>query len=126
MSVKSLNIEGSKVKPTISFENGKVTIEGRAIHYNAGDWFLPLFQALNSYSSNPNDITEININLDYVNSDSNRSLMNLIVLAEKIHSRGKNVIIRWYYKKNDMVMLDQGNVFKSLCEVPFKFETLNQ
>lgn len=125
MNLTELNIEGSKIKPSISFRKGKIDIIGRSIQTNAGEWFYPLYQALNQYSSNPNDLTEVNIQLDYLNSDSNRSLMNILVLVEKIQSRGKKVIVRWYYKKNDHVMLEQGSIFQSLFEVPFSFETIN-
>jgi hypothetical protein len=125
MNVTELNIEGSKIKPSISFRKGKIDIVGRSIQPNAGEWFYPLFQALSQYSSNPHELTEVNIQLDYLNSDSNRSLMNILVLIEKIQSRGKKVIVRWYYKKNDHVMLEQGNIFQSLFEVPFSFETIN-
>ena len=126
MNTTELLIEGSKIKPTVSFQHGRINIVGRAIQQNAGDWFVPLFHALNQYSQNPNEVTEINIQLDYLNSDSNRSLMNILVLAEKIHSRGKKVVIRWYYKKNDTTMFDQGSVFQSLFDVPFSFVSENQ
>lgn len=125
MNLTELKIEGSKNKPSITFRKGKIDIVGRAIQHNATEWFSPLYQALNQYANNPAEFTEINIQLDYLNSDSNRSIMNILVMIEKIHIRGKNVHVRWYYKKNDTAMLEQGSIFQSLFELPFSFETIN-
>jgi hypothetical protein len=50
--------------------------------------------------------------------------MNLLILAEKMHRRGKKVEIKWFYRKNDNVMFEQGHIFKSLLDVPFCFEII--
>lgn len=120
-----LKIEGSKTLPAITFRNGTLTIVGRSIPHNSHEWYLPLLNMLYAYINHPAEVTEINIHLDYLNSDSNRALMNLLLIAEKIHNKGKKVIIRWFYKNNDVTMYEQGNIFKSLIEVPFSFEPIN-
>jgi SiaC family regulatory phosphoprotein len=125
MIAPELKIEGSKTQPAVTFKNGKLNIVGRSIPHDSRELYEPILQTLFFYSQNPEDITEINIHLEYLNSDSNRALMNVLVLVEKIYRKGKDVLIRWYYKNNDIVMYDQGNIFKSLIEVPFKFEPIN-
>lgn len=120
-----VKIDGSKTMPAITFKNGKLNIIGRSIPNNSKEWFDPLFQALDVYSKEPKEMTEINIDLDYLNSDSNRSLMSLFIIAEKMYNCGKHVIVRWHYKNNDTVMYDQGDIFKSLLDLPFSFEPAN-
>jgi len=117
-----LNIRGNKVTPQISLSEGVLNIIGRSIPADSKVLYDPLLKAFYLYSLNPKDKTEINIKLDFLNSDSNRSLMNVLIMAEKIHRRGNNVVINWHYKNNDNFMYDQGNIFKSLIEVPFCFE----
>jgi hypothetical protein len=125
MTSPELTIEGSKTMPTISFKSGKLRIMGRSIPSDSRRLYDPLFHVLYLYSQDPEENTEIEIQLEYLNSDSNRSLMNLLILAEKLHRRGKNVVIKWFYKNNDNVMFDQGHIFKSLIDVPFSFELIN-
>lgn len=125
MTSPELTIEGSKTMPSITFKSGKLKIIGRSIPPDSKRLYDPLFHVLYLYSQDPEEVTEINIQLEYLNSDSNRSLMNLLILAEKMHRRGKQVVIRWYYKNNDSVMFEQGHIFKSLIEVPFCFEPIN-
>jgi hypothetical protein len=120
-----IHLEGSKTMPAITFKNGRLNIIGRSIPCNSKEWFEPLMKVLMLYAQDPFETTEINIELDYLNSDSNRSMLNLLHFAEQIHGRGKNVIIKWFYKNNDSSMYDQGNIFSSLIEVPFNFEPVN-
>ncbi len=120
-----IKIDGSKTMPAITFINGKLNIVGRSIPHNSREWFEPLFQAMYAYALEPKEITEIDIQLDYLNSDSNRALLNLLMIAEKMYSRGKKVIVRWYYQNNDAVMYDQGSIFKSLVDLPFSFEPMD-
>lgn len=120
-----LFIEGTKTMPAISFRNGRLNIVGRSIPQDTKKIYDKLLEVLYNYYQRPKEKTEINIQLEYLNSESNRSLMNILMIAEKLHSRGNNVVIRWFYKDNDVLMFDQGKIFKSLLEVPFKFEPIN-
>jgi hypothetical protein len=121
----NLKIEATKTMPAVTFNDGILSIVGRSIPHNSELLYNPLLMVLFNYSQNPNRSTEINIKLEYLNSDSNRSLMNVLIIAEKMHRRGNKVVIKWYYKNNDNLMFDQGNIFKSLIEVPFNFVPVN-
>jgi hypothetical protein len=125
MLITEINIQGTKTLPAITFKNGKLNIVGRSIPHDSSEWFSPLLNVMYNYSQHPEKVTEINIHLDYLNSESNRTLMNLLVVAEKIYNSGRNVEIKWYYKSNDSVMFEQGNIFQSLIEIPFKFESIS-
>jgi hypothetical protein len=125
MTSPELIIEGSITMPAITFKNGKLRIAGRSIPHDSKRLYDPLFHVLYLYSQDPEEVTEISIQLEYLNSDSNRSLMNLLILAEKLHRRGKKVVINWIYKKTDTSMFEQGHIFKSLIDVPFCFELIN-
>jgi hypothetical protein len=111
--------------PAITFKNGVLEITGRAVSANSKYVFDPILWELYLYSLKPKDITIINIRLDYLNSESNRALMNILILAEKMVRHGHKVKINWYYEDNDDFMLEQGNVFKAIINVPFQFVHLD-
>mgnify|MGYP000955815278 CR=1 FL=1 len=120
-----LNIDGSSTIPTITFKDGVLTISGRSIPlHDQNQWLKKLINIMNSYAISPNDITEINIKLDYVNSESSRALVNLFTIAEKIYNDGRKVIVRWYCRNNDPLMLEQANLFQSIIEIPIMIETV--
>jgi hypothetical protein len=67
-----------------------------------------------------NERITLRFKIQYCNSESNRMLMNLFILIERIYMINENVEIIWYYDKGDDIMYDNGEIFKSLIEVPFK------
>lgn len=116
--------EPSKLLPSITFYDGVLNIIGRSIPYDSNILYNPLIKTFYQYSLQPNNNTEINIKLDFLNSSSNRQLLNILVIAEKIQRHGKNVLIKWHYRPNDLLMLEQGGIFKSIINVPFSFEVI--
>lgn len=109
----------SRYHPDITFEKGVINIKGRAISEKSPVYFDKLILDFFKYAHHPEKITEINILLEYVNSSSNRSLMNLLIMAEKMQERGHDITVNWYYEKGDELMLDQGSVFSSLLDIKF-------
>jgi hypothetical protein len=105
--------------PSIKFEDGVLVIAGRCIPENSITFFEPLFKFVVEYSNKPFPLTEINIMLEYANSSTNRSLMTVFTLFEKVYENGNNVNIHWYYETGDDLMADLGNDFKSLFRMPF-------
>ena len=114
-----LFIQNTNNTPLVKFEDGVMVISGRSIPENAIDFFEPVFKFIADYSQKPFPLTEINIMLEYANSSTNRSLMTIFTLLEKIYEGGNNITINWYYEFGDDLMHDLGNDFKSLLRIPF-------
>jgi len=105
--------------PLIKFDDGVLVISGRSIPENAISFFEPLFKFIADYTKKPFPITEVNVLLEYANSSTNRSLMTVFTLLEKIYENGSNVTINWYFENGDELMLELGNDFKAILRLPF-------
>jgi hypothetical protein len=105
--------------PKISFEPGHILISGRSIILEPGILYNNLLDKFHKYISAPLDKTEIHIALDYMNSASNRHLMNFLILAEKLFSQGKKVDVFWYFDPSDEMSREQGTIFQDLLDLPF-------
>ena len=105
--------------PLIKFDDGVLVISGRSIPENAISFFEPLFKFIADYTKKPFPITEVNVLLEYANSSTNRSLMTVFTLLEKIYENGSNVNINWYFENGDELMLELGNDFKAILRLPF-------
>ena len=108
--------------PLIKFEDGVLVISGRSIPENALAFFEPLFRFIANYTKRPYPITEVNVMLEYANSSTNRSLMTVFTLLEKIYENGNNIHVNWYYEIGDDLMLELGNDFKALLRIPFQVQ----
>jgi hypothetical protein len=111
--------------PFILFEKGVLDIRGRSISENSMRFYMPLIDILNEYIKKPYPITRANLSLEYTNSSSNRSLLTLFEILEKLYNNGNNVIINWNYIKGDLEMLELGEDIKSLVKVPFMLQELD-
>lgn len=108
--------------PLVKFEDGVLEISGRSIPENAISFFEPLFKFISDYSKNPYTLTEVNVLLEYANSSTNRSLMTVFTLIEKIYENGNNVNVHWFYEKGDELMAELGNDFKAILRMPFSIQ----
>lgn len=111
--------------PSIIFGKGVLSIRGRSIPEDSIKLYEPLIDLLTEYIKKPFPITRANISLEYSNSSSNRSLMSIFEILEKIYLIGNNVIIIWNYIKGDQEMLELGEDFKSLVKLPFMLQEVD-
>jgi hypothetical protein len=112
-------IQKSQNTPFLKFEDGVLVIAGRSIPENSVTFFEPLFKAIVEYSKKPFPVTEVNILLEYANSSTNRSLMTIFTLFEKLYENGNNVYINWFFESGDDLMYDLGHDFKAIMRLPF-------
>jgi hypothetical protein len=105
--------------PLVKFEDGVLVISGRSIPENAISFFEPLFKFIADYTKKPYPLTEVNILLEYANSSTNRSLMTVFTLLEKIYENGNNINVHWYFENGDELMWELGNDFKAILHMPF-------
>lgn len=117
-----LYIQKTGNTPLIKFEDGVLIISGRSIPENAIMFFEPLFKSVAEYSQNPYPLTEVNIFLEYANSSTNRALMTVFTLMEKIYDNGNQILINWYYEPEDEMMLELGKDYKTILSIPFNID----
>ena len=108
--------------PLVKFEDGVLVISGRSIPENAISFFEPLFRFIADYTKKPYPLTEVNVLLEYANSSTNRSLMTVFTLLEKIYENGNNVSVNWYFESGDELMSELGNDFKAILRMPFSIQ----
>lgn len=115
----NLFIQKTLNTPLIKFEDGVLEISGRSIPENAISFFEPVYKFIANYTKKPYPLTEVNVLLEYANSSTNRSLMTLFTLLEKIYENGNNITVNWYFENGDELMSELGHDFKAILRLPF-------
>lgn len=118
-----LLIKPTDVSLSISMDKEKGIFEfaGKSRPENAVDFFEPVFNWFDNYISNPNPITVISFKLEYYNSSSAKVLLRLLVRFEQLMGKGHEVKVHWFYRPNDEDILESGEDFSTLVNVPFEF-----
>jgi hypothetical protein len=118
-----LHIEGSPKTPTIKFDpkSGVLEVKGRSIPENSIEFYKPLVDSLETYSTSPLKETVVNIQLEYFNTSSSKCILDVFKKLEGIHKGGgSSIIINWHYESDDEDMLEAGEDYQAIISVPFK------
>lgn len=117
-----LKLEGSPKTPTIEFDSGTgyLLIRGRSIPENSIEFYKPLIEALESYNSNTQSNTKVDIQLEYFNTSSSKCILDVFKKLEAINSGDSEVVINWYYEEDDEDMLEAGEDYQAIINIPFK------
>jgi len=102
-------------------ENGKFEITGKACPENMEEFYEPIFTWLDEYSEDPNEVTTFSVKLIYYNTASSKALLKILQKLEKIHKKGNNIKIAWYYDEDDEELLIAGEDYAELIKLPFEF-----
>jgi len=121
MAIDSYVLEQSIKTPSINFDaNGNFELKGKSIPENTVMFYKPLFEWLDKYLQNPAPKTSLNVQLDYFNTSSSKSIVDLFKKMELVSRNGKSeAIINWLYEQEDTDMLEVGEDYKSIIKIPF-------
>lgn len=120
--MEKLTIEGTPKTPTITFDlnSGVLEIKGRSIPENSIEFYKPLVESLDAYSKTPKSETKVNIQLEYFNTSSSKCILDVFKKLESIHKGGSQIVINWHYEQDDEDMLEAGEDYQAIINVPFK------
>jgi len=122
--MEALHIEPSEDTPKIYFEPEVelYVIEGKSLPENAIDFYQPVFNWAERFFNSeeaPSSFV-LNFKLDYFNTASSKQLAKLFRIIESSPS-SENVLIKWYYDKEDTDMLKSGTRYSKLIKLNFEF-----
>ena len=108
--------------PEIRFskKEGSLKIEGRSIPEDPGEIYDVLINHLNEYYKDPEDVTRIDIKLEYINSGSSKYLLELLRVVKRNYDEGHDCLVNWYYEEDDESILELGQHYQNTIQVPFK------
>lgn len=126
--METIIIEGTPKTPSVNFDSasGILQLKGRSIPENSIEFYKPLVEWLDEYAAKPQPKTAVNIQLEYFNTSSSKCLLDLFKKLETMHKNGNEIMIRWYYEEDDEDMLEAGEDYQSIINVPFKMIEVEQ
>ena len=118
----SINIAATEKTPEIAFiaDKGLLTIKGRSIPEHTVDFYKPLHQWIDEYGTKPQSLTVIEIFIEYYNTSSSKSILDLLKRLEGIHAMGHDMIVKWFYEEDDEALFEAGEEYQSMVEIPFE------
>ncbi len=120
--MEPLNIEETSRTPMIRYvpEKNKIEIRGKSIPEDPRDFFGPVIDWFENFTSSPPDHTEVDVKLEYFNTSSSKTFLQIFKKLENIPKKKGKVNINWYYEVDDYDMKECGEDYRTMLKVPFK------
>jgi hypothetical protein len=121
--MEDIQIEGTAKTPEVEFKaaEGKMKIKGRSIPENSIEFYKPLIDWIDQYSNEgPDQTTEVNMQLEYFNTSSSKCILDVFKKLEEAKKNGKDITVNWYYEEDDEDMLEAGEDYQAIIDIPFK------
>jgi len=120
--METIRIKGTDDTPAITLdaENGIFEFSGRSLPEDVATFYAPILDWLDSYAQSPNSSTNVMFKLEYFNTASSKLLLDILMKFEDIANDGNEVLISWYYMEDDEDMLEAGEEYSEIVDIPFE------
>jgi len=117
--MEDLKHEGTAKTPLVEFSsNGELLLKGRSIPENSIEFYKPLIEWLESYSESPNSTTVLSVQLEYFNTSSSKCILDVFKKLESVS--GSEITVKWHYEEDDEDMLEAGEDYEAIIDLPFE------
>jgi hypothetical protein len=125
--MENLYLKGTEETPEIVFDKDKpeFRVTGKSYMEDATAHYTSVIAWLKEYSKIPNSTTNFKFELEYLNTASSKIVHDILNALDNMHLEGHEVLVEWHYYKEDEDMLELGQEYEEVYEVPFKFEEIN-
>lgn len=122
--MEKLVVEATTKTPLISFDRdaGELIIKGRSIPKDADAFWTPILNWFSDYTKSPAEKTTIQIDLEYFNISSSKSLLMLLYKLNDLKLKGFESQVEWFYNEDDIDMFEVGKDYAFMVKVPFEFK----
>lgn len=119
--MKKIRIKQTTDSPSliIDGEVGLIRIAGKAIAHDPGTVYKKLDKEVSEYCLDPHRFSTVNIKLINLSSGASKWLFHLLKELEKINSKETRVIVNWFYEYDNELMLEVGEDFQQIIDLPF-------
>ena len=124
--MENLFLKGTEETPEIVFDKDKpeFRVTGKSYMEDATSHYAKVIGWLKTYSEKPNAITNFKFELEYVNTSSSKIVHDILNVLDNMHLDEHKVLVEWHYYEEDEDMLEMGQEFKEIYEVPFIFSEI--
>jgi len=97
----------------------KIEVSGRSRMTDPGLFYEDLRQKLEAYFHKFRKTLILDFKFEYLSSGSSKWLYYILQSLQTLSEKEGLIEINWYYEEDDDLILEAGEVFKSLLKIPF-------
>ena len=119
--MNTLKIKPTTDTPAVYFNpaQGIFKMYGRSLPENSLKFWTPILREIENGIQTPK--LDIRVKMEYYNTSSSKCVFDLFRVFKSIEEKGVELTIRWYYDEYDEDMLEAGEDYRDLLNLPIKF-----
>ena len=117
-----LKIESTEDSPQIVLdrESNILEISGRSLPEDVNTFYEPTMSWIEEYTKDPLDVTVFSFKFTYFNTASSKIILDILTRFEEMIEEGHEVMVRWHYPEEDEDMMEAGEEYSEMVDVPFE------
>lgn len=100
---------------------GKIKFRGRSIPEDVSVFYDNVMAWIESYAQAPANFTEIDVEMEYLNSGTSKYMLRIFKLIKQIDISGNELKINWIYEEGDDDILERGEYYASILDLKITF-----
>lgn len=131
--MQALIIQNTDSSPKVVLDpsNGVFEISGESRPEDVRKFYEPILEWIDQYgaflkTNPPSKKVQFNFIFEYFNSSSAKYIMDIMAKLNeiKLANKAMDIEICWHYEEMDEDMLEAGQEFQNITQIPFKFIVL--
>jgi hypothetical protein len=100
---------------------GKIKFRGRSIPEDVSIFYEQLVEWIKEYAAAPSAYTEIDVEMEYLNSGTSKYMLKILKIIKDIEITGTDLRINWIYEEGDDDILERGEYYASILDLKINF-----
>ena len=101
--------------------SGKIKFRGRSIPEDVSLFYEEILDWIINYSASPSQYTEVDIEMEYLNSGTSKYMLRLLKKLKEVDNNGYGLHINWVYEEGDDDILERGEYYASILNLKINF-----
>lgn len=118
----SIKLIGTDDTPNVilDIENNIFEISGRSMPEDVADFYQPILDWMDNTLKKHEGKIIFTFKMNYFNTASSKLILDILIRLEELFADGKDITVHWYYEEDDEDMMDAGEEYAEIVDVPFK------
>ncbi|RPI44115.1 MAG: DUF1987 domain-containing protein [Bacteroidetes bacterium] len=119
--MENITIEATKKSLEVECTPGYFKLSGNSILSDPRKFFQPIVEWLEKYVQEPQDLTTIDLKLEYVDTASVQSVFDIMRMFKPLQDKDKEVVVNFYFEFDDPELLELGEIMEGRLGIKFNF-----
>jgi hypothetical protein len=122
MTNPPLFIAETRNSPAVFFDHRAFRLDGISTMVDAMEFYGPLMALFDEVADPQSEEIDIEINLSYYNSSSNKCIYQLMEKVKRLSDKGVKINVCWCVEEEDEFMHEGGQTLEELLGLQFSYK----